>query len=223
MTMHDQTAGTRDDELPGASDGRPGTVTAAKEKAKEKASEVAQDVTATAREDAGSVADQARTEARRLAEQAKQEVQRTAEQRGQQAAAKLRTYSDQLSALAEGRTAEAGPLIGYAQRARDELQTWADKMEQRGPQGVVSDVSNFARRRPGMFLLAAAGAGFVIGRLVRAERAVQQEQPRPSYDGATSSYQAFAAMPNDGLQPLESSAGIGSTTGATMTPRSSDG
>jgi cell division septum initiation protein DivIVA len=174
MTMHDHVGGMREDELSGASDGRQrsGTATAAKEAA----SEVAQDVKTTAREDAASVAEQARTEARRLAEQAKQEVRRTAEERGQQAATRLRTFSDQLTALADGRTEEAGPLVGYAQRARDELRAWADKAEQRGPQGVVSDVSNFARRRPGMFLLAAAGAGFAIGRLVRAERAVQQEQ-----------------------------------------------
>ena len=41
------------------------------------------------------------------------------------------------------------------------------RLEDRGIEGVVDDVSRFARRRPGVFLLAAAGAGFVVGRFVR--------------------------------------------------------
>ena len=37
-----------------------------------------------------------------------------------------------------------------------------------GPDGVLQDVRRFARRRPGMFLLAAGVTGFAIGRVVKA-------------------------------------------------------
>ena len=44
-----------------------------------------------------------------------------------------------------------------------------------GPQGLLDDVTDFARRRPIVFLAAAGAAGFVVGRLARAGRAVQQD------------------------------------------------
>jgi hypothetical protein len=62
-------------------------------------------------------------------------------------------------------------------------------MEQGGPQGVLDDVSRFARRRPGMFLAGAAGIGFVVGRLVRAGVASQE-------DGDQSTPTAYPAPPN---------------------------
>ena len=52
----------------------------------------------------------------------------------------------------------------------------ASRMEQGGAQGVVDDVTRFARRRPGAFLAGAAGVGFVVGRLVRAGAASQRER-----------------------------------------------
>jgi hypothetical protein len=62
-------------------------------------------------------------------------------------------------------------------------------MEQGGAQGVVDDVTRFARRRPGVFLAGAAGMGFVVGRLVRAGAASQRtdatDQPSSSVDLAT--------------------------------------
>ena len=44
----------------------------------------------------------------------------------------------------------------------------ADYLEDRGPEGLLDDVQEFARRKPGTFLLIAAAAGFAIGRLGRA-------------------------------------------------------
>ena len=43
----------------------------------------------------------------------------------------------------------------------------------RGPQGVMDDVSAFARRRPGIFIAGAVGVGFLVGRAVRATSSSQ--------------------------------------------------
>jgi hypothetical protein len=51
------------------------------------------------------------------------------------------------------------------------MQGWAERLESGGLEGVLRDVSSYARRRPGMFLLSAAGVGFLAGRLTRAARA----------------------------------------------------
>jgi hypothetical protein len=76
--------------------------------------------------------------------------------------------SDQVGALASGRPADAGQLGGYLEDARGQIGQLASRIEQGGLDGLLNDVSRFARRRPGVFLAAAAGAGFLIGRLVRA-------------------------------------------------------
>ena len=60
---------------------------------------------------------------------------------------------------------------------------FANRLEMSGPQGLVDDVSSFARRRPGAFLLAAGVAGFAVGRIARAGAAVAHDgqsnsQPR---------------------------------------------
>jgi hypothetical protein len=75
--------------------------------------------------------------------------------------------SDQADALAAGRVDEAGNVADYVRRAGDQVGRVADHLEQRGVDGVVNDVQDFARRRPGAFLLGCATAGFVTGRLLR--------------------------------------------------------
>jgi hypothetical protein len=224
MTMHDQMAGTRDDPLQGAPAGPEDGGKMAT--AKQAAADTAQDVKATAREDAADVARQARSEASRLMEQAKQEAQRQADERGRQAVQRLRTFSEQLTALSEGRTEQAGPLVGYAERAKTQMQTWADRIEQRGPQAIVEDVAGFARRRPGMFLVAAAGAGFAIGRLVRAERDAQQQPSSMRSNGRTGDVYGYMGdqplMLADEAMPLGSAGTVGSPTAAAMIPGASD-
>jgi hypothetical protein len=41
----------------------------------------------------------------------------------------------------------------------------ADYLDRNGPEGVLREVQDFARRRPGAFLATALAAGFVVGRL----------------------------------------------------------
>ena len=54
------------------------------------------------------------------------------------------------------------------------------------PAGLLDDVTDFARRRPIVFLAAAGAAGFVVGRLARAGRAVQQDDGDAADDPAPS-------------------------------------
>ena len=100
--------------------------------------------------------------------QARDEVGEQARQRSAQVATQLRTLSRQLTALAEGRPEGAGRLSGYVHAADERVRRLAGRLEQGGPEGVVDDVTRFARRRPGVFLAGALGAGFVVGRVARA-------------------------------------------------------
>jgi hypothetical protein len=43
--------------------------------------------------------------------------------------------------------------------------SFADYLDQHGPEVVLDELQDFARRRPGTFIVAAVAAGFVVGRL----------------------------------------------------------
>jgi ElaB/YqjD/DUF883 family membrane-anchored ribosome-binding protein len=140
------------------------------------AADAARDVADEAGAQAKAVAGEAKQQVDRLISQGRDELRQQAEQRSSQAAGQLRTLSEQFSALVEGRPEAAGPLVGYASDLQSQLRRLASRMEQRGTQGMVEDVTRFARRRPGAFLAGAASAGFVVGRLVRAGAASQPDE-----------------------------------------------
>jgi len=122
---------------------------------------------------ASEVMRQTKEQVHSLMNDTKQEIRTQAQQRGEQAAKSLHTFSDQLASLAEGRVDAAGPLPDYIRDAEGRVRDLATRLQTRGPDGVVADLGDFARRRPGTFLLGAAAAGFLIGRVVRAGKAQQ--------------------------------------------------
>jgi arylsulfatase A-like enzyme len=130
------------------------------------ASEASQ-ATETAKEQARQVKDEVASQARGLVDQAKSELRDQGRSQADQVAHAIRRVSDQADALAAGRVDEAGNVADYVRRASDQVGRVADRLDQRGVDGVVNDVQDFARRRPGTFLLGCAAAGFVTGRLLR--------------------------------------------------------
>ena len=139
------------------------------------AADNAKQVASEATMQAKAVAQQAKEQVTNLVDQTRLEVLQTAQQKGEQAATGLRTFADQLRSLANGQPDQAGQLQGYVQEAQDRVSAFATRLENDGPQAVLADVTRFARQRPGVFLMVAAGAGFAIGRLVRAGAAASSE------------------------------------------------
>jgi hypothetical protein len=115
------------------------------------------EVAAEAKEHAADLLDQTRTQARHQAEETTKHV-----------ASGLHSLSNQIGAMREGRVQEAGPVVQYADQARQRLEELAGRLDRGGLDGVASDLARFARRRPGLFLVSCAGAGFALARLVRA-------------------------------------------------------
>jgi len=137
--------------------------------------EATKDVAHEAVAQASAVAGQAKEQIGQLVEQAKGELKSQADARGQQAAAGLQTVADQLTALTEGRTADAGQVGVLVQDAQRRVAGYAQSLQQRGPQAILDDLAGFARRRPGTFLVAAGVVGFAVGRLVRAGAAAAHD------------------------------------------------
>jgi len=138
----------------------------------------AKQMASDAADQAKAVAATAKDEIQRFTGQAKGELSWRAQEQSARLAGGLQGFASQLTALADGRNAEAGALPNYLGDVEGRVRQVAQRLEQGGPQGVLDDVTDFARRKPGLFLVGALGAGFAIGRLVRSGAA---ERSDPEY------------------------------------------
>jgi hypothetical protein len=130
------------------------------------ATQAGRQVAGTAKEQAGEVVSEAREQARTLLDRTRTEVSGQASTQQQRAAESLRSLSGELRSMASAQQ-EPGMATDLAQQAADKAGQLASWLADREPGDVLDEVSAFARRRPGMFLALAAGAGVIAGRLTR--------------------------------------------------------
>lgn len=135
------------------------------------AAEGAKQVAGEAMDQAAHVAQEAKEQAKSLLHEGRSQLREQANRQTSQASQGMRTFSQQLQALVEGRPEEAGPFGDYARQLATKVGDFADQLEQKGYEGSLTEVKTFARRRPGLFLAGAAAAGFAVGRAVRAAQA----------------------------------------------------
>jgi hypothetical protein len=119
-----------------------------------------------AREHAGEVAATARSEVYDVVDEARDAVRRQADRQAGEVAGAVAELRDDLRAMSDG-TAPREATAEYLQRAARSLDDVAQRLEREGIEGALSGVRRFARSNPGGFLLASAGAGFAVARLVR--------------------------------------------------------
>lgn len=148
-----------------------GGATTKKDTAKEEAANVAgqaagaaQGVAETAKAEVANVASEAKSSAKDLLHQAKTGVTDQAGAQQQKAAEGIRTVSSQLRTMADAPEQQgvASDLIRQAAERSESIASW---LENRDPGALLEEVKSFARQRPGAFLLLAAGAGLLAGRL----------------------------------------------------------
>lgn len=121
----------------------------------------------TVRSQAEQVKGELAGQARGMLAETQGQLQAQADMQASRLASALFQVGGQAVALAEGRPEQAGPLVDYAEQAATWLDDRASYIEERGLEGLATDVVDFARRRPGLFLAGAAVVGFGVGRLVR--------------------------------------------------------
>ena len=150
---------------------------------KRQAADSAQTVAGTAKTEAANVATEAKTSARNLLQQAKSDLTDQAGTQQQKAAEGVRALSSQLSTMADA-SEQPGVAADLVRQAAERSQSVASWLENRDPGSLLDEVKSFARQRPGTFLLAAAGAGLLAGRLGRSLQAgapnTQQSTSRPT-------------------------------------------
>ncbi len=160
--------------------------------AKDAAAHGARDVAQQTGRQTKELARDAMGEMRTVVDRARGEAVDHADTQATKAAGGMRQLSEQLRALAEGRPEQAGRAGQFTRDAIEPLQRWADSLEQGGITGLGEEAARLARRRPGMFLAACAGLGFVSGRAVKATRAVSHDANGSSEMPMTGGYPAVA-------------------------------
>ncbi|MGO4189664.1 hypothetical protein [Pseudarthrobacter sp. TAF60_1] len=143
----------------------------------------AQDVAQTAKAEAANVATEVKTNARDLLHQAKSDLTSQAGTQQQKVAEGMRSISTELRAMADASN-EPGVASDLVRQAADRSQSVASWLDGRDPGSLLNEVKSFARQRPGTFLLLAAGAGVLAGRLGRSLQAGAPDStgttPRPA-------------------------------------------
>jgi hypothetical protein len=163
-----------------------GTSSTAKDTAKQagaSAKQVAGDVTGTAKEQGKHVAGAVGAQARSVLSDVRQTVKGQVGSGHSAAADQVRKFAEDLGGLTGGDT--SSPAGRVVSQLSDTGHRAADYLQDRGPEGLLEDVQSFARRKPGTFLLAAAAAGFVIGRLGRSTVKAARSDDTPSTGAPT--------------------------------------
>lgn len=159
-------------------------------------------VAGVAKDETKAVGNEVRRQARRLADQVGTEVREQAATQQSRAAGGLRTIGDEFSSMADGTGTGTGFAADVTREAGRRVGAVAQWLDQRDPKDLLEEVKGFARRRPGVFLGIAVGAGVIVGRLTRALMTPSDDDDRAiaSSDRPASAY------------------GTGTATGTTATP-----
>jgi uncharacterized protein YjbJ (UPF0337 family) len=157
---------------PPTSGGAQGRAQSAAEEASSQASQVA----GAAKESAAKVADSAGQElhamkaeaadaAKTLVGDARQQLRGQASEQANRLASTLGDLSGQFRSMADsGSPGVAQDLVREISQRADALRS---RLDERGIDGALDDAKRFARNRPGLFLVGAAAAGLVVGRVLR--------------------------------------------------------
>jgi hypothetical protein len=168
----------------------------------------AQHVASTAKEEASAVVSDAGTQARRVVNEATTQLRRQGDDQVNRLAGTLGDLSQELRRMSAA--GGEGTAAGLAGDAADLFDRLGGRLIEGGLDGTMNEVKRFARNRPAVFLAAAAGAGFVAGRLVRNVDRSAFGGGQPSGDGSGQARQQDDLVTG----PASSTGGLPGTKGA---------
>lgn len=133
------------------------------ETVKEEAGRLTEDV----KHQAGRVADEARQQGRELMDETKVRLREEADRQAGRTASGLKSMSSELRSMADHAEQPTSGVATWVRRGAEEIDSFANRLDRDGIDGVARDVSDFARRNPTAFLLTTFGAGLLVGRLMK--------------------------------------------------------
>jgi hypothetical protein len=140
------------------------------------AAQAGSQVASTAADQAKEVAYETQRQAKDLLDQGRSQLKTQAVSQQQKAGQSLASLAQELRGLADGTSQGApGPARDLLQQASSSVENFAYMLQNRDPGELLDEVRRFARRKPGMFLLGAAAAGVLAGRLTSGVKAAHSD------------------------------------------------
>jgi len=151
------------------------------------AAQAGSQVASTAADQAKEVAQETQRQAKDLLDQGRTQVKEQVVSQQQKAGQGLSSLAQELRGLADGSSQGApGPARDLLQQASGMLESFAGRLQNREPAELLDEVRRFARRKPGLFLLGAAAAGVLAGRLTSGVKAAHSDTTSTNgYTGQT--------------------------------------
>jgi hypothetical protein len=180
-------------------------------------------VAGTAKEQAQRVGAEARTQARNVASEVRDKLGEQARTQNSRLVGSIRQTADHLDEMGGARS--DSPAAAVVSRVAEGGRQFADYLDRNGPDGVLREVEDFARRRPGAFLATALAAGFVVGRLGKSIAKADSDAgtAKPSTDTYTESTGYPATSAGSTGYPAGSTGYPAGSTGSTGYPATSAG
>ena len=119
----------------------------------------------------------------------------------------LQSFGDELEQMAQH--GQDGLATDMARQVADRARSVSSHLDGREPRELLDDVRQFARRRPGTFLLGARAAGVVAGRLTRGAK----EASNGSAGGSSAAPATGVGQPSHGTAAGDPLAGLDTPTG----------
>lgn len=170
MTTYDYRPNTGP-EQPGSS-GASGAADQARQAAGTAADE-GKHVAGVAKDEAQQVASDVQSHARDLLGEARTEVQAQTRTQLDSLVGTLQGFAEDLEKMARGEGPGSGLANDVVQQVGDRARTFSSQLQGRDPSEILDQARDFARRKPGTFLLGALAAGVVAGRLARGAKDAQ--------------------------------------------------
>lgn len=172
----------------------------------------AKNLAGSTRDEAASVADEAKAQARNVLDDARTMVDEQSRTQRDRVVETARSFSGDLQQMVE--SGPDGIARDLARQVAEKVRALGEQMDGREPSDILDDVRDFARRRPGLFLLGALGAGVAFGRLARGAKDARSDSgPRSVPTTSTSALPTSPSPYGDGTDAELRTAGAGVTAG----------
>ena len=149
-----------------------------------------------AKEEMSHLVDEAKEQGRSLVSEASDRLKGEAQLQSDRVADNLRALSTDLRTMAQSADG-SGTAVTWVRMGADRFEGLAERLEDRGFEGLMEDVGNFARRTPTTFLVLTFGAGLIAGRAIKNMDTTQVTRARtPDSPVGTSQRSDFASSEN---------------------------
>ncbi len=152
-------------------------------------------VAGTAAEQAQNVTQETKRQAQDLLAQGRSQATEQARNGQQKAAESLTALAEEMRGMTGGEG--SGPAHDLIGQATDAVESFAGRLRDREPGDLLDDVRTFARRRPGVFLLGAAVAGVLAGRLTGGVVSAHKDDNDSSADASHAVTTGSGHLPGD--------------------------